>query len=1824
MPPPTVYSQKRRLRSHRHSHRYHQGGARTHNTKHDFLRLSPEQLIGDKVDGVLYRLLKTGLKDTQQAKDVQLLNFDKSSFQHTSDMDAVLVERLHAYIHNGSDRNNPYWHMIITDILKAQVGMRFIENNRRYYVFPTCVFVSTHDTKLMDRVARSGGGSRSRSRSRSADPADAANTVLYEDAHKHRHTEEDADRILDERRRETATFQRMQTHVHFYGFGIHVNDSIGIEAVSAKARGGKGGMGGGKHAHPAADLDNATFYRYLHLSQTSQSLHTHTNTVGELMIDPPLLADTTDARKRAESAVSMLRGQLEKLLTGGASTSGGSTGSGKRGYTSHVAIDVGDPTNSTFATTIHVKYDVSKHVTKYDADKHGGKHHYGFYKQHVKNTHEALDIEAVLKKQFRKDDIVRYLIERGDMTYQKRIVLRYYHEAKRHHRYIIYTFDVHNAASKMAGTVVQMVARSGQPDLGNPHIQIYKLEDESSEFWLSPEMGGGYMGANGAYEQADAFDPAHIVPKLVTTVEDEDDSSEFDDGVGGVGGGDGEGSDVPHPDHDPIVQQYKSLVSNSAILQFLSLLILDITRQSHSHSWGGLFGTSSSSTSNTATASAGDGVYRNQFQTTNFNATRSNTGEPFRFNTSYLFINLLMCASQHVQCLTYSQETVRKKLFGKHVETGHLYNIISGVHSIRGSGNGMFHEQPAVMGGEGLSPEFIQCFVQPSISQGGFMFRSRRFNRSQSSAVTADTVLQNLRYFYREKLQSLVFHLRDRDDPDEFFMHLSRRNFWEMYGSRIQLVHGPFFKEVVHPRYYGPFIRHLFYSQLKRAVIPQYAGQQASVGPAGHPGAAALPPGLELRRIPTYYTDDPEFKDLVMDAHRSILSLKGLQFAPTRTKYVYTLSLLKQFGSDLRTTGVLNLATARDKTATDELLETIANDDSVDLDKRLDEMMKRYGIQDRMFLMELQRNNTRLLFHFLHFVENNGALDTLGNLHVTYGHVHDLHTLLTDALRIDGANDGTLVRRSRGSFFSSFHFGAARKPLGERLFSMEPYLQMDLRLVKKLARSDGFRAMLHNWSIHKNLFWRIVDFQPPSGGWVSRMRWSSNADHTGNSADLASFSLYVFLPSHLYLTREIRNVIPALEQHARNTMSAIVSAQDAFGDKDVRKVYKSGQGGQMDALIRGLLFGIKKDLLQTSETNLFVVRVGKKGSVPGMPGDTSRFWLFAQWHRQYVLYDLGSNVRRTNNGLHILRADSRTVDSATGRIPNLLDERIRETSERMQQVVRSWRNTVRANTEQRTTVHQEMGRRRSLSRRRKSMARQVDKFGAVHGDDALADYQAPTDLTESVVAKHERVYEFIMMLQRLALHKKLLQQPPPPPNTSVDHLSRLAPYQNNAMCAVMWLVFRDLYTFLPAQYNHVMMAMNDRLRHCEMGMALHSGAVLPGGVLAPRETPLALTERGYQYYVGSEAETARNTDGSARYEDDRHYLIRLDGDLHTSGKATINRMLMFQMILPNLAQLGAVQDASIGQQEMEVADVTVMTWAAYVADKEVLDRFRDENNRTLMFSVLLNGIFACNALLNLSRWSVLRTASAMLYPSGLVSLASGAVGTLARWMAPLMFSLGWSAVTSGIVQGMVLSQFTGGFSGLFAKLQSTTGTLLKGITEGNLTGALNELFHDTTASATNTAGDAAKSLGNTVRDTLTEYLVTNIRMYRVTTFFVHNGNQYEWRFDLGVDKDTQMVLMYHGMPRQDGSATTGKTTATVHQKVISYRDIDPKNTTLARIREHKRTQRRDTGMLHRKRTRSASVDRKNTHTRRQRRQMDMYQHTRREIGRGRQHRMRHG
>ena len=120
------------------------------------------------------------------------------------------------------------------------------------------------------------------------------------------------------------------------------------------------------------------------------------------------------------------------------------------------------------------------------------------------------------------------------------------------------------------------------------------------------------------------------------------------------------------------------------------------------------------------------------------------------------------------------------------------------------------------------------------------------------------------------------------------------------------------------------------------------------------------------------------------------------------------------------------------------------------------------------------------------------------------------------------------------------------------------------------------------------------------------------------------------------------------------------------------------------------------------------------------------------------------------------------------------------------------------------------------------------------------------------------------------------------------------------------------------------------------------------------------------------------------------------------------------------------------------------------------------------------------------------------------------------------------------------------------------------------------------------AGKNVQGKSGEVMDHLSHYVITNIYMYRTTVRFLHNGNKYVWKFDLGVDKATNTVLMYHGM--QDKKQT----------EITAYRDIKPDtDTDLHKIRQHKKTQKN-----RRSRKRMSSTTARNVHTRREKKRRD--------------------
>lgn len=1672
------------------------GGANKSNRRHEFLRLSAEQLIGNRADSIVYRLLKSGLRSLEMSRDVKLVDFDQEVSAVDNDIDGVLLERMRLYLNygtNGSmtDMEDNHWGMIIRKTLEDRKGIRFEENGKRFYIFPTCVFVCDQTSTGADETT--------------SDTPATGTTTDYHAQHKYQHSEDEANTLLDERRGDKVRAKRELITVKFMGFTIEVSDGQQDAAIASQNKRSGGGA-----------IDNNTFFRYIELKQDHVESTDH-------LVEDASLGNTLDMDARCEKVGKLIKKQLRTLF--------------ESNCTTQVHVNIGDP-NSSNSTHFHISYDQSKQRTQYNETRHDQMHHRNYYQAHGDDQKDNFDLSTLIDRKIHEDDIKMYLIERGDLAREKRIVLRYYDQFEKEHQYIVYTFQVANAACKLAGDTIHLVTRSLEPNISAPSVMMFNMRESTSKYWLHADIASTNKEALG-----EAFDPNIVTPLFKTPISDMDNSSVED--IRADDEQDAPPSQKKTHSEDVLVKAYTDIAGASRVLQFLARLVFEVIQET-GRSW---------STPPTTMKAGVDGVYRSSFPTSSFTLGRSDHNEPFRLNSDYMFMHLLLSASHQLQCVSYNRVMSKQSKFGGNSRSEQLFTVIAGVDKLSDAGANIFHEQPPISAQQTFSRAFLDVFCKNTSSTSSFS-GNKTFETNQASMVTTNHILENIRLFYREKLGSLAFHLQERDDPDEFFLCLERRNFWPMYAKRIQCIHGPFYKDIVHKKNHDYFLRRLFYYQLRNVI-------DATMPSASKP-ATTSPDDLS-KRIPTYHTDQSEFSELVSDAHRTLLNLRSLRYEPSANLGAYSINVLEQYGAHQKNTTAINLAMSRGKTATDDMLESVKDGDTKALNDRIRDLMKSYNIADTAFIAELQRKNTRLLFHFLHMVENNGALDTLGNLHVTHRDVRDLVVVLHEALRIQSSESGGNMFAGKKSFTGTSMKGTSLEKIASRLFSLEPFLTIHPLLLKKMHRKNGLRYMLQDWSVYGNMFWNIMSFENSSSLFSSRF----------SKSPISAFTLYVFLPSHIYLTREIRNLIPHLEKNGRATIEAIIKTQEAMQDKHTKKLYDTTG---IDSVVRGLIFGIQQELLHTSETNLYIMCLTDKQG-------RNNHWLFGHWQRQYVLYELGSNVQGGDQGLNELMIDPSLL-AHESRLTNLLDDKVYESSEEMLSSVRRWRQEVESKTELRTTVKTQANVRASSKRRRSSMRKKMDVYGKINDSSTIAHLQAADKMSQNMLTKKEKVYELVKVLQMLAFRPSVL----PKANAPIEKLFNSKPYQNNPMSATMWLIFRELYTFMPSMYNHIIMTMNDRLRYAELGLALNSGGLLNGGVLVPRKEPMALADKGFQYYVGTNEQRKDR-------KDRRNCLLYVDTIHQNTEHARIHRRNFFQMVLENLAQLGAVQDSTMSYHETEHAEVKVMPWLKYVAHEDVGKRVGQ--NKFLVVSALLNGILATNAIMGNP---VLRMAFRLVNPSGVVSTVASPVVAIAKMMLPVLWTPALATFAIGATMGV---------SGTFSALAKTAGLLNKGYQEGaddgvvhGVTSAFSKALFGVARGVKGGAQKNVNAVTGKVMDSLSHYLVTNIYMYRVKVRFLHNGHKYIWKFDMGVDRATNRVLMYHGM--RDGT----------QQEITAYRDIKPESDDdLRKIHQHKDSQKKKRRRSStRKRT---SHENRNFHTRGKKRRLDRL---RREIHETRRHR----
>jgi hypothetical protein len=394
------------------------------------------------------------------------------------------------------------------------------------------------------------------------------------------------------------------------------------------------------------------------------------------------------------------------------------------------------------------------------------------------------------------------------------------------------------------------------------------------------------------------------------------------------------------------------------------------------------------------------------------------------------------------------------------------------------------------------------------------------------------------------------------------------------------------------------------------------------------------------------------------------------------------------------------------------------------------------------------------------FLQNNGAVDMRGDLFV-----RELEIVKLMRLFVGHYKDGSKILNKK----DTDRFGKVRKDaLTNVLNDMTPYLALDRTTVSILEDTDNFRMHYQYISSSQNaLFWKIFEQN--------------------------KMSVYVYLPSFTYMTREMRALMYTMPD--KFTHATVLSAADAPNVVD--------DGNKVHALIRAMFSLIKKDLFHKSETNLFVIHDAQK----------SQHWLFGHWQRRYVLYLLASvenifsiTVEEDANGLRTLRTDvtnGRGGDNDSIMIPNLLDDKLyRMSAKKLQAEVDALKRELVVPADK-VLVAAAAG---------EAAAAAADAEVEADGTPAVANETAivPTD-KQKQMQYTDSVAEFVRILQDMINRNKQ------PSGTNRLQLrltmkttsSPDSEYRNNAQCAMMWLIFRDMYTFMPGMYNYIMSTVLD-------------------------------------------------------------------------------------------------------------------------------------------------------------------------------------------------------------------------------------------------------------------------------------------------------------------------------------------------------------------------------------------------------------------------------
>ena len=1656
-----------------------------------FLRLSPSDLLAADDSkphaAVLYRWLKTALSGGKRDYDLDHLDFDRASFRSDRDLDAVLLERMRAYVLSGQEtRSDPFWYTLVTMTLRDRIGIRFTETvgrvERHFYVFPSCVFVSEVHTPGV------AGGAGTVAAAVEPDPDELG---LSEDAR----NQYEADR-----RAAAAYNRRLIVTTKFYGFSVSVRDGTPLTQLASTLHRAKGGAMGA--------TDDSTRFHYLELLQhhkalpgteaagvrnaeypVSRSLDTQVNgkpvPVGVL----EGTSGRTSLKDKAKAVAARIKRDLKKLLTKSDPVA------------DTVRVELGN-SQARQKSLFEVKYspsDVNALKMQAAAQTKKAPTRYGLLRKREQALNAGQDADTLIDKQINETLIVSYLLDTSDRARFKQIVCRYRHLEHDDDRHVVYTIPVDGYGKRTGTAITAMALHNVRESLDVMYVTVHAVDDYSEHYLVTPDTQDGAKDkppSKLAFRRVDADDHGRRSSFETDPRKAAAQASKRASASGAT---------------EPIRTLFQRAAQGSTLLQFLTHIYVSAVRSEMGHAHYRYL-----------VPKGGAGT---------FHVASSRNARYVRFNNAFHFVHMMACASHQFECLTCAGGKMRKGWFGS--KQGTLLNLVcaakgSNVQVTATFPVDTFTASPTPV----TSAEYVKSIIR--VDTRGWRWGNRP-SVEQSLLTAPATILNTVRQHYRAVLGNLGA-LLERGDYEEFFYLMRRRDFWLHYAKHLQLVHGYAFKEVVAPQYHDVFLQELFYHQLRTAWAAS-ANRSASVG--------------DTQRIPTFIADGTSdaFRAVIHDAHRTIFALKGMNtHTDPEQRLKHVANLLQSFGRHQSTAAEIALSADAARVDTNELeMET----DQEALRRTIEHLKKQYNITDPMLVIDLQQKNAQLLFHFLHFVENNGTLDTLGHLHVSFGHLRQLQTVIEHVAqtKADDPNDAG-VGQTQGSWWSRRFAGKTNvEAIARRFFSLEPYLTLDPVLVQHMQKTDDFRYMLQDWQYAERLmFIRVHAHTHGSGLFQSQGKQYKHLD------------LYAFLPTYVYLTREARNLLQRLtdENRLKQLVEAIKTRERKGGGAlvptkamtpDERREFDDRR--EQNLILHGLLYFMKQQLVESSGTNVFLLHMhNQRGGNAVGTAKTQQLWLFGQWHRQYILYDLKHYISNADtSGLRSVQLSPDSVEHEQRRIYNLLDDRLYETPADMEEWLRAIRNAVTGRLEAQTTVKEEATRRSSRAKRASRRRRSLEGTAAHR---TLRNTGADPDATETAIVlgegaveRKQKMLAFVELIQTFVTKGRVGHNPSPDgihyPTTDI-----------------MWLLFCELYTFTPGMYNHILAMVHYRLRKCEDAAMLSSGGLF-NDVLTPTTQAFSLYERNLHYYVSVNAPAAGTSRGG------KEYLLQLDTDTvsrtqakdirkelaswsvltNTTHAGAISTRLMLSMLVDHVGLLSRATGDVTDPLDTELAEVQCLSWPRYLAKKKARDWTDPES--ALPVSLVLNGLFATHAalrgfILPLITYcmpspvvqaasvggAVASTARKAGTTAGSFALSSalGGVGHLALWLAKSVLSKAASTVLSPVGLGMGLGVLLakGGVSTVVKEAMAI-------VKDDN---PLARFFISGASAAQAVSKGVAKSTGvQAALHTLSAYLLCNTRILNVKTKFRLNNVFYKWEFDLAVDVTTGQILMYYGIDEKN-------------------------------------------------------------------------------------------